>query len=202
MVDLRDICEDCPDNDVPKAAVGLGVIVGSASPSDVVGSEVVGVGVGVGVGVDVGRRGSHPIAGTASSSLIFTLGVVDRLCVELEGASVAVETESEEPGITFEVEAEIELDGGLEGPATGSTGSKNPANGADDAGSGGFGMRLSTTGCLPQPSVGGTPGSPGLSAVFCDFATDVGVANWPNELDELGPASLDVRDGIGEGKEC
>jgi hypothetical protein len=55
VVDLRDICEDCP-GDVPEAAVGLGVVVASANPSDVVDSEVVGV------GVDVGRRGSHPTA--------------------------------------------------------------------------------------------------------------------------------------------
>jgi len=111
---------------------------------------------------------------------------------------VAVEIESEELGITFEVETEIEFDVGLEGPATGSTGSKNPANGIDDAGSWGFGIRLSTTGCLPQPSVGGTPGSPGLGTGFC---AGVEVADWPNDLDGLGPASPEVRDGIGEGKE-
>lgn len=133
--------------------------------------------------------------------MIFTLGVFDRLCVEPEDASVAVEIEDEELGVTFEVDAEIELDFGLEGPATGSTGSKNPANGADDAGSWGFGMRLSTTGCLPQPSAAGTLGSLGLGAAFCDFAIEVGVTDWPNEIDEVGPASPDVRDGTGEGKE-
>lgn len=111
---------------------------------------------------------------------------------------MAVEIEDEELGVTFEVDAEIELDFGLEGPATGSTGSKNPANGADDAGSWGFGMRLSTTGCLPHPSAASTPGSPGLGA---GLWAKVEVADWPNELDELGSASPAVRDGIGEVKE-
>jgi hypothetical protein len=134
--------------------------------------------------------------------LIFNLGVFDRLCVELEDTSVvAVEIETEELDITFEVEADIELDVGLEGPATGSIGSKNPANGADDADSWGFGMRLSTTGYLLQLSAAGTPGNPGLGAAFGNFAAEVGVADLRNKLEELGPASPDVRDGVGDVKQ-
>lgn len=61
--------------------------------------------------------------------MIFNLGVFDRVGFELEGASMAVEIETD---VTFEVKDEIKVDSGLEGPATGSTGSKNPINGADD----------------------------------------------------------------------
>jgi len=123
--------------------------------------------------------------------LISDFGVFDRLCVE--GVSVADEVESEELGITFGVEAE---DFELEGPATGSTGSENPENGADDADSWGIGVRLSTTGYLLQLPAVGRPGSSGLAVGFCDSSTEVGVANSPNGL-ELAPASPDARDGIG-----
>lgn len=58
-------------------------------------------------------------------------------------------------------------------------------------------MRLSITGCLPQSSGAGTSGSPR----FRDSVIEVGIAAWSNEPEELGSASPDVRDGIGEVKE-